>query len=58
MSVLVAVAETYYVGRLGTTALAAMALVFPLAMLTQMISNGSMGIRVSSSNALTWGCQV
>src|SRR5256885_5918713 len=35
MSVLVAVAETYYVGQLGTVSLAAMALVFPLAMLTQ-----------------------
>ena len=49
MSVLVAVAETYYVGRLGTTALAAMALVFPLAMLTQMMSNGAMGSGVSSA---------
>jgi putative MATE family efflux protein len=47
--VLVAVAETYYVGRLGTTALAAMALVFPLAMLTQMMSNGAMGSGVSSA---------
>ena len=43
MSVLVAVAETYYVGQLGTVSLAAMALVFPLAMLTQMMSNGAMG---------------
>jgi putative MATE family efflux protein len=49
MAVLVAVAETYYVGRLGTTALAAMALVFPLAMLTQMMSNGAMGSGVSSA---------
>lgn len=49
MAVLVAVAETYYVGRLGTAALAAMALVFPLAMLTQMMSNGAMGSGVSSA---------
>jgi putative MATE family efflux protein len=49
MSVLVAVAETYYVGRLGTVALAAMALVFPLAMLTQMMSNGAMGSGVASA---------
>lgn len=49
MSVLVAVAETYYVGRLGTVALAAMALVFPFAMLTQMMSNGAMGSGVSSA---------
>ena len=49
MAVLVAVAETYYVGRLGTPALAAMALVFPFAMLTQMMSNGAMGSGVSSA---------
>ncbi|MGE8397865.1 MAG: MATE family efflux transporter, partial [Comamonas sp.] len=49
MAVLVAVAETYYVGRLGTSALAAMALVFPFAMLTQMMSNGAMGSGVSSA---------
>lgn len=49
MAVLVAVAETYYVGRLGTTSLAAMALVFPFAMLTQMLSNGAMGAGVSSA---------
>ncbi|WP_404301605.1 MATE family efflux transporter [Alicycliphilus denitrificans] len=48
MAVLVAVAETYYVGQLGTVALAAMALVFPFAMLTQMMSNGAMGSGVSS----------
>lgn len=49
MAVLVAVAETYYVGQLGTAALAAMALVFPFAMLTQMMSNGAMGSGVSSA---------
>lgn len=49
MAVLVSVAETYYVGQLGTVALAAMALVFPLAMLTQMMSNGAMGSGVSSA---------
>ncbi|MBF5004557.1 MATE family efflux transporter [Diaphorobacter caeni] len=48
-SVLVGIAETYYVGRLGTTALAAMAIVFPFAMLTQMMSNGAMGGGVSSA---------
>ncbi|MEG2050471.1 MAG: hypothetical protein RR100_26750, partial [Comamonas sp.] len=48
MSVLVGVAETYYVGQLGTVPLAAMALVFPFAMLTQMMSNGAMGSGVSS----------
>lgn len=49
LTVLVGIAETYYVGRLGTTPLAAMALVFPLAMLTQMLSAGAMGGGVSSA---------
>ncbi|HOA93733.1 MAG TPA: MATE family efflux transporter [Quisquiliibacterium sp.] len=49
MSVLVGVAETYYVGILGTAHLAAMALVFPFAMLTGMMSAGAMGGGVSSS---------
>jgi putative MATE family efflux protein len=49
MSVLVGIAETYYVGRLGTTPLAAMALVFPFAMLTQMMSAGAMGGGVSAA---------
>ncbi|WP_226858358.1 MATE family efflux transporter [Diaphorobacter aerolatus] len=48
-SVLVGIAETYYVGRLGTIPLAAMAIVFPFAMLTQMMSNGAMGGGVSSA---------
>lgn len=49
MTVLVGIAETYYVGRLGTAPLAAMALVFPFAMLTQMMSAGAMGGGVSSA---------
>lgn len=49
LTVLVGVAETYYIGRLGTTPLAAMALVFPFAMLTQMMSAGAMGGGVSSA---------
>jgi putative MATE family efflux protein len=49
MTVLVGVAETWYVGRLGTAALAAMALVFPFAMLTQMMSAGAMGGGVSAA---------
>src|SRR5262245_21238953 len=35
--------ETYFVGRLGTDALAGVALVFPLLMLMQMMSAGAMG---------------
>jgi putative MATE family efflux protein len=43
------VAETSYIGRLGTEPLAAIALVFPFAMLTQMMSAGAMGGGVSSA---------
>lgn len=46
---LVTVAETVYVGWLGTPALAGMALVFPMVMLQQMMSAGAMGGGVSSA---------
>src|SRR3954468_7001071 len=46
---LVAVAETSYIGRLGTVPLAAIALVFPFTMLTQLMSAGAMGGGVSSA---------
>ena len=52
---LVAIAETAYVGLLGTTALAGLALVFPLAMLMQMTSAGAMGGGVSSAIARALG---
>jgi putative MATE family efflux protein len=45
----VAIIETIYVGRLGTAALAGMALVFPMVMLQQMMSSGAMGGGVSSA---------
>src|SRR3954466_13623602 len=48
-SALVAVAETSYIGRLGVEPLAAIALVFPFVMLTQMMSAGAMGGGVSSA---------
>jgi putative MATE family efflux protein len=48
-SALVAVAETSYIGRLGLEPLAAIALVFPFTMLTQMTSAGAMGGGVSSA---------
>src|ERR1700730_4621854 len=48
-STLVAVAETSYIGRLGIEPPAAIALVFPFAMLTQMMSAGAMGGGVSSA---------
>ncbi len=44
-----AVAETMYIGRIGTEALAAMALVFPMITLTQMLSSGAIGGGVSSA---------
>jgi MATE family, multidrug efflux pump len=46
---LVAICETAYVGILGTTQLAAIALVFPMVMLMQMLSAGAMGGGVSSA---------
>ena len=49
VTALVAIAETVYVGVLGTTPLAALALVFPMVMLMQMLSAGSMGGGVSSA---------
>jgi len=49
------VAETYFVGRLGTDALAGVALVFPLVMLMQMMSAGAMGGGISSAIARALG---
>ncbi len=47
--------ETYFVARLGTDALAGMALVFPLVMLMQMIAAGAMGGGISSAIARAIG---
>jgi putative MATE family efflux protein len=47
--------ETWYVSRLGTDALAAMALVFPVLMLMQMMSSGAMGGGISSAIARALG---
>jgi putative MATE family efflux protein len=49
VAALVAIFETVYVGILGTTPLASIALVFPLIMLMQMLSAGAMGGGVSSA---------
>ena len=51
----VSIADTYFVGRLGTAALAGLALVFPLVMLMQMLSAGAMGGGVSSALARALG---
>lgn len=49
------VAETYFVGRLGTDALAGVSLVFPIVMLMQMMSAGAMGGGISSAIARALG---
>ncbi|MES2942201.1 MAG: MATE family efflux transporter, partial [Pseudomonadota bacterium] len=47
--------ETYFVGKLGTDALAGMALVFPVVMLMQMTSAGAMGGGIASAVARALG---
>ena len=47
--------EAYFVGRLGTAALAGVTLVFPALMLMQMMSAGAMGGGISSAVARTLG---
>ena len=51
----VGLVETYFVGKLGTEALAGVALVFPLLMLMQMMSAGAMGGGISSAIARALG---
>ena len=47
--------ETWFIGKLGTDALAGMALVFPGTMLMQMMSAGAMGGGISSAIARALG---
>ena len=47
--------ETYFIGKLGTDALAGVALVFPVVMLMQMMSGGAMGGGISSAVARALG---
>jgi putative MATE family efflux protein len=49
------IAEAYYVGFLGTDALAGVAMVFPVFMLMTMMSNGGVGSGVASSVARAVG---
>ena len=49
--------ETFWVGKLGTDALAGMALVFPIVMLMQMTSAGAMGGGIASSIARALGAR-
>jgi putative MATE family efflux protein len=51
----VSLTEVWYVGQLGSTPLAAMALVFPMLMLMQMLSAGALGNAVSSAIARALG---
>ena len=51
----ISIGDTYFVGRLGTEALAGLALVFPLLMLLQMTSAGAMGGGVASAIARALG---
>ena len=51
----VGVAETWFVSALGTSAIAGVALVFPLFMLMTMMSNGGIGGGVSSAVARALG---
>lgn len=51
----VSLTEVWYVGQLGSTPLAAMALVFPMLMLMQMLSTGALGNAVSSAIARALG---
>ena len=51
----VSLTEVWYVGQLGSTPLAAMALVVPLLMLMQMLSVGALGNAVSSAIARALG---
>lgn len=51
----VVIAETSYIGRIGVEPLAAMALVFPLVILTMTMSGGAMGGGVASAIARALG---
>jgi putative MATE family efflux protein len=51
----VGLVETYFIGRLGTDALAGVALVFPVVMTMQMMSAGAMGGGIASAIARALG---
>jgi putative MATE family efflux protein len=55
VQIIVAAVDVYFIGRLGTDALAAIALVFPFQMLMQNIAMGGMGGSVASSMARALG---
>ncbi|XAH21223.1 MATE family efflux transporter [Xylophilus sp. GW821-FHT01B05] len=49
--------ETWFIGRLGTDALAGMALAFPTVMLMQMVSGGAIGGGIASAIARALGAR-
>jgi putative MATE family efflux protein len=53
----VTIAETMYVGQLGTAPLAGMALVFPVVMLQHMLSAGGIGGGISATISRAMGAQ-
>lgn len=55
VQIFVAIADTYFIGRLGTDALAGLALVFPFIALMQNIAAGGMGGGVASATARALG---
>ncbi|WP_292938477.1 MATE family efflux transporter [Noviherbaspirillum sp.] len=55
IQILVSLAETYFLGFLGTDALAGVTLVFPVLTFMQMISNGDIGGGVASAVARALG---
>lgn len=57
VQVAVGLVEAYFVSRLGTDALAGVAMVFPVLMLMQMMSNGGFGGGVASAVARALGSQ-
>src|SRR6187397_3057978 len=57
MQASVGLIETYFVGKLGTDALAGVAMVFPVLMLMQMMSAGAMGGGISSAIARALGAR-
>ena len=56
-STAVGIAESWYVGRLGTRALAGLALVFPMFMLMNMLAGGAIGGAIASAVARALGAR-
>src|SRR6266545_8347508 len=55
MQTAINVIETYFVGQIGTAALAGVSLVFPVLMLMTMMAAGGMGGAVASATARALG---